>query len=159
MNTADILKYGHRTFTKALEGIPRSDWDTPGICGVWSVKDIVAHLASYEQFLIEILNNLIDPNTNIASLTGLAAGYDAFNNAEVNKRASKTADEVLQEYNDGYEQGQRLLESIPPEKQDAEGSLPWYGDKYDLQDFIVYTYYGHKREHAAQLDVFRDRAK
>jgi hypothetical protein len=26
-----------------------------------------------------------------------------------------------------------------------------------LDDFIVYTYYGHKREHAAQIAAFRDR--
>lgn len=157
MNTADILNYGHRTFTRSLESIPRADWDTPGVCGAWSVRDIVAHLASYEQFLVEILNNLIDPNNDIPSLKGLAAGYDTFNEAEVNKRAGMSADDVLREYNEGYEQGQRLLASIPAEKQDAEGTLPWYGDSYDLQDFIVYTYYGHKREHAAQLDVFRDR--
>lgn len=159
MNTNDILKYGHRTFTTALESIPQSDWNISGVCGVWSVKDIVAHLASYETFLVQVLNAVIDPNTETPMLTGLAAGYDAFNDAEVNKRADKTIAEVLQEYHEGYEQGQRLLESIPPEKQDAEGVLPWYGDRYDLQDFIVYTYYGHKREHAAQLDAFRDLKK
>ena len=36
------------------------------------------------------------------------------------------------------------------------GTLPWYGAEYSLDDFIVYTYYGHKREHAAQIAAFRD---
>jgi proline iminopeptidase len=30
--------------------------------------------------------------------------------------------------------------------------------EYALDDFIVYNYYGHKREHSAQIAVFRDRA-
>ena len=29
--------------------------------------------------------------------------------------------------------------------------------EYSLEDFIVYTFYGHKREHSAQIAAFRDR--
>jgi hypothetical protein len=29
--------------------------------------------------------------------------------------------------------------------------------EYALDDFIVYQYYGHKREHCAQIAVFRDK--
>jgi hypothetical protein len=36
------------------------------------------------------------------------------------------------------------------------GALPWYGAEYDLEDFIAYSFYGHKREHTAQINVFRD---
>ena len=35
-------------------------------------------------------------------------------------------------------------------------SFPWYGKEYALDDFIVYTFYGHKREHSAQIAAFRD---
>jgi hypothetical protein len=34
-----------------------------------------------------------------------------------------------------------------------------YGLEYALDDFIVYAYYGHKREHTAQIAVFRDTLK
>jgi hypothetical protein len=40
--------------------------------------------------------------------------------------------------------------------QPKPGTLPWYGPEYALDDFIVYSYYGHKREHSAQINVFRD---
>lgn len=36
------------------------------------------------------------------------------------------------------------------------GALPCYGAEYDLEDFIVYSFYGHKREHCAQIAVYRD---
>ncbi len=36
------------------------------------------------------------------------------------------------------------------------GTLPWYGMEYALDDFIVYTFYGHKREHSAQIAAFGD---
>ena len=36
------------------------------------------------------------------------------------------------------------------------GFLPAYGMEYDLEDYIAYSFYGHKREHSAQIGVFRD---
>ena len=61
MNAADVSKYGHGTVLQALEGLPPEAWETGGVCGVWSVKDIVAHLASYEQLLVEVLATLLEP--------------------------------------------------------------------------------------------------
>ena len=55
MNATDILKYGQPTVLSTLDGFPENAWEMPGACGVWSVKDIIAHLASYEQVLIDIL--------------------------------------------------------------------------------------------------------
>ena len=51
LNANDVLKYGHSFFVNAFDGLPEADWHTPGVCGVWSVKDIVAHMASYEGML------------------------------------------------------------------------------------------------------------
>jgi hypothetical protein len=53
MNAVDILKYGQLTVLRTLDGLPESAWETPGACGVWSVKEIIAHLASYEQVLVD----------------------------------------------------------------------------------------------------------
>ena len=50
-----------------------------------------------------------------------------------------------------------LAAKIPAEKFRENGTIAWYGPDYCLDDFIVYTNYAHKREHAAQIDVFGDR--
>ena len=55
MNAGDMLKYGQHTVLQSLDGFPEASWETPGACGVWSVKDIIAHLASYEAVLVDIL--------------------------------------------------------------------------------------------------------
>jgi hypothetical protein len=39
------------------------------------------------------------------------------------------------------------------------GLLPWYSAEYDLEDYITYAFYGHKREHCAQIAVYRDTLK
>ena len=76
MNAIDVLENGHQTVMQAIEGLEAERWEDSGVVGVWSTKDVIAHLA-------------------------------------------------------------------------------WYGDAYDLDDFIAYMYYGHKREHAAQIKLFR----
>jgi hypothetical protein len=58
MNAADILKYGHLTALKAIDGLPDNAWEMGGACGIWSIKDIIAHLASYELVLVDILTSL-----------------------------------------------------------------------------------------------------
>ena len=43
MNAKDILKYGQGTVYQTIEGFPESAWEKGGACGIWSVKDILAH--------------------------------------------------------------------------------------------------------------------
>lgn len=158
MNANDILKYGHRTMLGTLDGLDEAHWRTPGVCGLWSVREIVAHLASYEQWLVEIFDSVLT-GQSIPTLERLAQGYDAFNAYEVAQRKDHSVREVLAEFNDKHARTLELIAHIPPEKCRENGILPWYGAEYDLDDFLVYTFYGHKREHAAQVAVFRDSLK
>ena len=157
MNVIDILRYGHETVVTAVAELPESEWDVPGVCGNWSVKDIVAHLASFEQLLIEVSLSVLqnDPPTPVLDL--LLVDEARFNDIEVAKRRDHTIEVIWTEYKTAHETAVSLINQIPQEKLRQKGLLPWYGPAYDLEDFLVYTYYGHKREHCAQIDLFRDR--
>jgi hypothetical protein len=41
-----------------IDALPENVWEIPCACGIWSVKDIIAHLASYEQVLVDILTTI-----------------------------------------------------------------------------------------------------
>ena len=156
MNAVDILKYGHQTALQATEGFPEGEWKTAGACGVWSVKDIIAHLASYEEVLVDILSTFIGrhPTPYLDRFIELGG---QFNDTEVEKRKGRTVREILDEFNDAYAQVMSLAAQIRPEQYRQSGTLPWYGLDYALDDVIVYMYYGHKREHSAQIAAFLDR--
>lgn len=156
MNAYDILLYGHKTVQDALAGLDEGQMYTSGVCGVWSVKDIMAHLASYEKLLVDILNSLIDDVHTPTLQRMLEYGPYGFNDVEVGEREGLSLDDVLAEYHDTQAQTLLLIPQIPLVTQRQKGVLAWYGADYDLEDFLVYTYYGHKREHTAQMAVFRD---
>lgn len=155
MNPADILKYGQLTFAGAVDKLPESAQTTASVCGVWSVKDIIAHLASYEHVLEEVLNSFL-----IGGETPYLKQYTAsrdFNDAQVAQRKDYSYAQVWDELTGVHARVSALVPQIPSETWRQPGTLPWYGEAYALDDFIVYAFYGHKREHSAQIAVFRDR--
>ena len=156
MNATDILKYGQGTVLQTIEGFPEGAWEKAGACGVWSVKDILAHLASYEEVLVDILSAFVGRHATpyLDKFTGLGG---QFNDSEVERRKGRTVKEILDEFNDAHAQAMSLAAQIRPEQFRHIGTLPWYGMDYSLDDVIVYMYYGHKREHSAQIAAFRDR--
>lgn len=155
MNAGDILKYGHGTALAAVDGLPDEAWETPGVCGVWSVKEIMAHLASYELVLGDALSGFTD-GVPTPHLDAFKEGSN-FNDAQVAMRKGKTPQEIVAEYEAAHARVRAHAERIPAETFRQPGTLPWYGADYALDDFIVYAFYGHKREHAAQIAAFRDR--
>jgi hypothetical protein len=158
MNARDMLKYGQHTVLETLESFPEASWETPGACGVWSVKDIIAHLASYERVLVDILTTFTGSDSTPVLNSYLELGSQ-FNAIEVSRRTAETIQDVLAEFNDTHLQVMSLLVTIPPETLRQSETLPWYGQEYALDDVLVYMYYGHKREHSAQIAAFRDRLR
>ena len=156
MDAEDILRYGNRTLMTTLEGIPLEEWSTGGVCGWWSVKDIIAHLASYEQVLVEVLGNLVDGRP-FPTLKLFA--QQNFNDVQVEQRQNDSPMQVKSEYENAHQMVRKLIVQVPVETRRRKGVLAWYGDEYDLEDFLVYSFYGHKREHSAQIAVFKDTLK
>jgi len=141
---------------RTVDGLPHEKWLAPGVVGYWSVKNIISHLASFEAVLIELLGALPHGGPT-PTIERFAAAPQAFNDVEVDqKRADQSPADAWIEYAANWEQVMGLLDKIPEPERRIAGALPWYGEEYDLEDFLVYTFYGHKREHCAQIMVYRD---
>lgn len=156
MNAADILMYGQRTLLQTIKDFPPDATSTPGACGYWSVKDIIAHLASYELVLVDILAGCLGA-AGTPALDAYLAGGAGFNDREVSRRAAASLAEVLAELEQAHARVRELMSQIDAETLRRPGTQPWYGMEYALDDLLVYQYYGHKREHSAQIAAFRDR--
>jgi hypothetical protein len=158
MNVIDILKYGDLTLLGTIKGIPEEEWKTPNVCGWWSVKDIMAHMISYELLHADVLDTFLGAEPG-AYMREMAQGGEKFNQVQVARRKDVSVSGVMGEYKDSHNRVMELAERIPPETYRQNGTIPWYGVEYCLDDFIVYTNYAHKREHSAQVNIFRDKLK
>lgn len=159
MNASDVLKYGHATFVQSVENIPSDARETKGVCGIWSCKDILLHILSYEVLLVEIFSELLGQSESTPIQERLQVDYAGFNDTEVIARQSMTWDEAWTAYVNAQAATVALIADIPLETLHQNGVLAWYGEDYDLEDYLAYSYYGHKREHSAEINVFYDRLK
>ncbi len=158
MNPTDVLKYGHTFVTRTIDGLPLDHWDVNGVCGIWSVKDIIGHLAAYEHLLTEVLAPFAHITMDNPLMQQMGAGN--FNDAQALSRKDHSAEQILAEYMDTFTYNQeQIVPKVPTATWSQVGTLPWYGAEYSLDDFIVYTFYGHKREHCAEINVFKDKLK
>ena len=155
MNAHDILYYGNTKILEYVQDLPEEHWNSSGVCGWWSVREIMAHLASFEHILIEVID-LVQGAEIGPYLRAFSDPVVDFNDDQVEKRKGVSATAVMAEYANSQARTMELITSVPPDLCRRPGTLPWYGEEYSLDDFIVYTFYGHKREHGAQIGVFCD---
>lgn len=152
MNAHDILFYGDRTLRAGIDRVPAAERNTPGLIGWWSAREAMAHLAIFEAGLVQILEAFLG-----GPFPELLSNMDSSKNDElVATKKDKSFDELLAEYTGSQTRVLELIAKIPPEKLREVGTIPWYGAEYSLDDFLVYTFYGHKREHTARFDAFAD---
>jgi hypothetical protein len=154
MNARDVLTYGHLTLLGSIDGLAPENAAVPGACGVWSIKQLIAHLASYEAVFADILVADLGATTTPRLDRFLDLGED-FNDITVAEHDALTFEQTIAEFTGCYEEAMASLDRIAPERLREPGALPWYGPEYALDDLIIYQQYGHKREHAGQIGVFR----
>lgn len=159
MNPNDILKYGHRTVLGAIHDIKDDQWTVGGVCGVWSCKDVIGHLGVYELVLVDVLGTFLSHTPSPVFMEMGEMGPLEFNDTQAARRKNKTADEILREYTNAHARVMELVPQIPAETWRKTGTLPWYGEEYALDDYVVYSNYGHKREHTAEINAFRSRSQ
>jgi uncharacterized damage-inducible protein DinB len=158
MNASDVMKYGHEMVLQAVDGLPEAEWRAPGVCGVWSAKDVMAHLAAVELLILDALTTQTGGGPT-PYLDAFKTKDPGLNDKEVARRRDWSAEKVVAEYTDAATRAMGLAARITPETFRRTGTLPWWGEEYSLDDFLVYFSYGHKSEHCAQIAVLRDRGK
>jgi uncharacterized damage-inducible protein DinB len=155
MNPNETLDKSHQLVIAAVDDLPEAGWDVPQVCGEWSVKDVIAHLASYELLLVDVLKTFLGEKPS-PYLARFARDGAEFNTAEVEARKYATAQHVLDEYNDAQVESMSLLGQVPAEMLRKTGTVPWYGVACCLED-VISSVYAHTREHCDQIVRFRER--
>jgi hypothetical protein len=160
MDMIAILKHGHQVVLDAVVGLSSDLWGMGGVCGVWSTKDIVGHLASVEgaQFEILCLNLGRKIDTPYLEQAG-KLGPAGFNTKQIEVRRETSYQDVLAEYKQGFDQVIQVLREFPSDVLHEPGRGSFYVEGYSLADWFVHGIYGHKREHAGQIVSFYERMR
>jgi hypothetical protein len=153
VNPRDILTYGQRQIDELIDRCEPADWSSIAL-GTWTTKDLVGHLGAFEVRFVEILTTFLgeEPATSLARISP-----ETFNDDQAALRAAWPVEDVVAELRDAHVTAMALVPRIPAARWREVGTIPWYGPEYSLDDLVVYLMYGHKREHAPQLEAVLER--
>jgi hypothetical protein len=153
VNPIDILTYGQRTIDELIDRLEPAAWEAIAL-GTWTTKDLVGHLGAFEVRFVEILTTFLgeEPATGL-----VRTPIETFNDEQAALRIGWSVEAIVAELREAHVQAIALVPRIPAERWREVGTIPWYGPEYALDDLVVYLMYGHKREHAPQLEAVLER--
>ncbi len=155
MYTLDLLEQAHLAALRSVERLPMLGWHIPGVYRDWSVKDTFAHMTDCEYVLLDIMASVVgDAPTPI--LDRWLKHREQYYAAGIARRHAVTVQAVLGEYNEVHAETINQIIRIPDDKLRQNGTLPWYSEELDLEQFIAYTFYHYKRNEVEHIAAFRD---
>lgn len=154
MSATQTLENSHLMVIQALDDLPEPMWDMPGVSGEWSAKDIVAHLTSSELLLIDALQTVHGEKPS-PYLLRWVNDLQAFNNEAIEARSYKTAQQVMNDYQDAQVRSTDALSSLPAELLEKKGTLAWYRSGEASIADLVEIFSRHAQQHCQQIVQFR----
>lgn len=132
-----------------LNGMDEATLERPGALGAWSVKNVLAHLAAWEDWVVQALPVRMATGTTPPEFRARVADEDQFNTLEVAERAELTPSEQLMELERVRAELLRYVHTLPPA--DLARRQPWPEWAGTLPEYLLVALGQHERDHAAAL--------
>lgn len=136
-----------RSFTQSYTGLPEPDLLEPGVTGAWSVRDIIAHVTTWEDEALKhlplILRGGRPPRYSVTY-----GGIDAFNAQTTEQKKHLSLADVLRQGEAVHSRLIGLIEGVP---EDQLGGITRFRRRLHLDT------YGHYPLHARAIREWRER--
>ncbi len=137
----------------AIDGLAADQMLIPGAVGIWSVKDVFAHLVAWESELVTALNNMSKRHTPHIVLI---EDIDEWNEDQYHANAPRPLDAVRADLDSVHKMVIRMVEDLDDKTLFDNRSFPWMEGE-PLVYLIEENAYLHEREHAQEIRDWRSR--
>src|SRR5258708_4700019 len=117
MNREQLLKKLDAAWAEleeSYDGLSASHLTKPGVTGDWSVKDILAHVTTWEEEALKYLPLIIEGGK--PPLYKTYGGLDAFNAQKAEQKRDLSLSEVLNQLEETHRQLIAYVQSVPQEQ-------------------------------------------
>ncbi len=133
-------------FHAAYAGLPEDALSRPGVCGAWSIRDLIAHVTWWDEEAITHLPMVLEGKTP-PRYSVTYGGIDAFNAMKTDEKRDLSLEEVRREADATHARLLAYLESVPPE--------PLKGNAKFTHRLRLDTY-GHYPIHTTDIRAWRE---
>ena len=132
-----------------VAGLDPAALDRKGVVGAWSIKNVLAHLAAWEDWVVQALPERVATGATPADFRERARDEDRFNAAEVAEREELAPDEQLMELERTRDALLAYLRGL--DAATLARANPWDTWQGTIPEYLVAALRDHEAEHAAEL--------
>jgi hypothetical protein len=137
-----------------LQGLTDADMVKAPASGEWSVKDILAHIAFWEQFFIQRYRAGLRGEKQVMPEWSKSGVLNDINKEVYERNLKRKLSDVKKSFHASYKLIFDAVEQIPEEDMFAPAKYDWTG-KNTLADYIVGNTSEHYAEHLAMIDAIK----
>jgi hypothetical protein len=104
-----------RAFQESYAGLPEARLLEPGVAKAWSVRDILAHVSTWEEEALKYLPSILK-GEKLPRYSVVYGGIDAFNAQMTAQKARLSLSEVLEQLNDTHSRLIDFIEKTPEDQ-------------------------------------------
>lgn len=154
-NKAELLEWvvdGRATLVHLVSQIPRQHMLAPGVEADWSIKDILAHITSWELKMCEVFAE-VQAGQAPSNWPATNEAVDALNAEFTRANKDKPLDQVLQEFETSYPQALAAVEAMPEAVLFDPDRFTWRQGR-PLWWLVAGNMFGHYGEHIPALEAW-----
>jgi hypothetical protein len=136
-------------FKASYAGLSEAELLEPGVTGAWSVRDIIAHVTTWDEEALKHLPSILEGETP-PRYSVTYGGIDAFNALMTKRKESLSLAEVLRQLDDVHRRVVGVIERAPEDQLTRETRF---------RRRVRLDTYGHYPKHAAAIRRWRERAR
>lgn len=134
----------------AVKGQDAAVLTRPGVVGQWSMKDILAHIAGWQDWMLRVYPIRLETGDMPEDLRVTDENIDEWNRRFVAERAEYPPEKVLEDLQDGLRRLMIYAANLGASRLGAPN--PWPGRSASIADYLREHLVQHDREHREQIE-------
>ena len=145
------LAESRRDLHRAIQGLSDEEMTQVQVEGVWTIKDVLGHIASWEEFCLKPLQRYADGDPFEAEVT---KDYLSLNPVLVSRKRNTPLDTILDEWDAIRQELTATASKLSAEQWEQKVISPW-GDEGTVTEMLD-ELYEHELEHAHTIQQWRE---
>lgn len=148
----DTLSASHADLQDALSGLTPDQMLQTGVTGVWSVKDILAHLVAWEAEVVTALNQA--QTRRVPSIITIE-DIDEWNEEQVHANSARPLEAILADLAGVHKMLYHMIEDYDERELTNNRRYPWMEGEplwYLVEESVIL----HEHEHASEIRTWRE---
>ncbi|MBX3063663.1 MAG: DinB family protein [Anaerolineae bacterium] len=146
----DQIRVGRVKLEAAIDGLTPDHMRRAGVIGIWSIKDVLAHVTAWESELVTALAKLSKVAPHIVQIDDI----DSWNMEQYAINVRRDLDIVLEDFHGVHKHLLKEVEALDEKTLTDPKRFAWMEGE-PLSYLIAEESFWHEQEHAEQISAWR----